>query len=122
MPSMFSFVTPQYTGEIWEYERVSGPVVGDWTKVFTYLKDIKCQAMNDGFGRYNITFTPGLITGIRVGQELRNFRDKRGNELVPAGRWVVTSVSPIIDIFNQVDAYRLKVAPFQEDMLIDNDS
>lgn len=122
MPSMFAFQTPQYTAEIWEYERVSGPVVGDWEKVFTYLKPIRCNLTNDGFGRYNVTLNPRDIDGVRVGQEVRNLRDKRGTELTEAGRWVITTLNPILDIFNQLSGHRLKIAPFQEEMLIDNDS
>lgn len=114
MADLFAFQTAPFSGEVWDFTIVSGPTPEDWTKVFTYWKDVKFTAMSDGFGRYNLHFSPD-IDDLKVGQEIRMFTDINGHEIYENGRWAITQYQPVIDVFYKLSGYRVKVALQQEE-------
>lgn len=103
MPKLMTFRKLPYSGEIWNYNITTVP--GGEEKTYFLFKETKLDLGQNVFGKLNV-FLPEDCEGIMLDAQLRNLRDKQGNEIYPDGTWYLTGVSPSLNLYGGREGFR----------------
>lgn len=105
MPKIASYRTLPYSGEIWNYNRVTGTTAGSTTNVYFLLRETKLDLTQGVFGKINI-FLPNEASDIMQEAQIRNLVDRDGQEVFPDGIWVFAGLLPVLNVFGQREGFR----------------
>lgn len=106
MPKLSTFRTLPYTAKVFNYRDISGGgQVGDNTREFFFLKDIKLDLSTGMFGRITIFFGEDGRT-VMPAARLEQLKDKNGLELYPGGIWTLNGIMPVVTMFGTAEGFQ----------------
>lgn len=104
MPKLNSFRDLPFTAKVFNYTKKSDPT-GAPILTYGYFKDIKCGVTQGIFGRATLTFGDDAHD-IMDSAQLRDVRDKDGNEVYPNGVWTLQGIVPLLTPFGTREGFR----------------
>lgn len=106
MPKLSTFRQLPYTARLYNYRTVSGGgQVGDNTKEFFFVRDIKLDLSTGMFGRITLFFGDDASI-VMPAARLEQLKDKNGKELYPGGIWTLNGIMPVVTVFGTAEGFQ----------------
>lgn len=102
---MNTFQRFRYTADLWNYTVVSDPADGHNTNVYSYARPITLDVTQNLQGRLGITFGEDA-SDVMLAARLHRVKDINGTELYPGGIYVLSLVTPNLNVFGVREGFR----------------
>jgi|688.fasta_scaffold99259_4 hypothetical protein len=97
----------KYSGELYKFVREA---IGDTSELkYYYVGNISVTAGLSLTGKMTIKTEEPVTTGSLI----KNIRDADGNLILDDQTWQVAASEPVLNAFNTIESYRLRVYKFQ---------
>lgn len=92
-----------YTVDVYDYDETTN-VNGDVVRQYNYLDTRKIDITTDNTNKIIVR----AENPIPKNYQLRNLKDRSGNDVQPNYFWFINSVEPIINALSLVEGYKMK--------------
>lgn len=92
-----------YTVDVYDYDETTD-VDGDIIRQYSYLDTRKIDITTDNTNKIIVR----AESPIPKNYQLRNLKDRSGNDIQPGYFWFISSVEPVINALSLVEGYKMK--------------